>query len=168
MTEETGEPVSDGPDGPDEAGGPGGGREASAGARGAGERASADEGVPAGVGAPAGEGASAGEVLGELAGLRRRARSDRHAYWFPLVLFGVLSCAATPFYRSAFLLVGGAARSSGVTEVTLSPGLGAPLTGQAPFGGTFFLGYYWLVALGGGDLARALWDRGPARAAGVA
>jgi hypothetical protein len=123
--------------------------------------------APAGEAASAGEAARAGEVLGELAGLRRRARSDRHAYWFPLVLFGVLSCAATPFYRSAFVLVGGAARGAGVTQVALSPGLGTPLTGQAPFGGTFFLGYYWLVALVGGYLASALWYRRHARRAGL-
>ena len=106
-------------------------------------------------------------MLGELAGLRRRARSDRHAYWFPLVLFGVLSCAATPFYRSTFLLVGGVGRSPRVIEVALSPGLGMPLLGQAPFGGTFFLGYYWVVALVGGYLLTALWYRRHARRAGL-
>src|SRR5579859_3881004 len=29
------------------------------------------------------------------------ARTARHAYWFPLVLFGLLSCASVPFYISA-------------------------------------------------------------------
>jgi hypothetical protein len=170
MTGETGEPEPDGPGVPD---GPGEAGEASAGAHGAGEGAPAGEGAlagegaPAGVGALAGEATRAGEVLGELAGLRRRARSDRHAYWFPLVLFGVLSCAATPFYRSAFLMVGGVARSAGVTEVALSPGIGMPLLGQAPFGGTFFLGYYWLLALVGGYLVSALWYRRHARRAGL-
>src|ERR1700735_4692245 len=37
-------------------------------------------------------------LLGEMAALRRRARAARHAYWFPLVLFGLLTCASAPFY----------------------------------------------------------------------
>src|ERR1017187_6791717 len=41
------------------------------------------------------------ELLGELAVVRRRTRSARHAYWFPLVLFGLLTCAAAPLYVSA-------------------------------------------------------------------
>ncbi len=170
MTEETGEPE---PEGPGELGGPNQARDAGEGASAAAEGVPASEGaragraLPAAEGASAGVGASAGEVLGELAGLRRRARSDRHAYWFPLVLFGVLSCAATPFYRSTFLLVGGVGRSPRVIEVALSPGLGMPLLGQAPFGGTFFLGYYWVVALVGGYLLTALWYRRHARRAGL-
>ena len=38
------------------------------------------------------------ELLTDLTRLRRRARSARHAYWFPLVLFGLLTCASVPFY----------------------------------------------------------------------
>ena len=38
------------------------------------------------------------DLLGEMKVLRRRARAARHAYWFPLVLFGVLICASAPFY----------------------------------------------------------------------
>src|ERR1700735_4231927 len=34
------------------------------------------------------------DLLGEMTALRRRARAARHAYWFPLVLFGLLSCAS--------------------------------------------------------------------------
>jgi hypothetical protein len=37
------------------------------------------------------------DLLGEMRVLRRRARAARHAYWFPLVLFGVLTCASVPF-----------------------------------------------------------------------
>ncbi|WP_090096404.1 hypothetical protein [Lentzea jiangxiensis] len=39
------------------------------------------------------------ELLDELAGLRRRARDDRHGYWFPLLLLGVLSLGAIPLTR---------------------------------------------------------------------
>ena len=37
-------------------------------------------------------------LLAEMKALRRRARTARHAYWFPLVLFGLLTCASVPFY----------------------------------------------------------------------
>ena len=30
------------------------------------------------------------DLLGELRVLRQRARTARHAYWFPLILFGLL------------------------------------------------------------------------------
>ena len=36
------------------------------------------------------------ELLSDLARLRRQARTARHAYWFPLVLFGLLTCASAP------------------------------------------------------------------------
>jgi len=38
------------------------------------------------------------DLLAEMKALRRRARTARHAYWFPLVLFGLLTCASMPFY----------------------------------------------------------------------
>jgi hypothetical protein len=40
------------------------------------------------------------ELLSGLDRLRSQARSARHAYWFPLVLFGLLTCASVPFYVS--------------------------------------------------------------------
>jgi hypothetical protein len=131
------------------------------------EEGPAPEGKPepddrpgAGGPAAAGDGAPPEELLGELASLRRRARADRHAYWFPLVLFAVLSCAAVPFYRSAFPVTGGA------TAIAVArPGM--PLLGQTPLHGQFFLGYYWLVALVGGYLITALWYRRHARRAGL-
>ncbi|MEN3357928.1 MAG: hypothetical protein V7637_1910 [Mycobacteriales bacterium] len=41
---------------------------------------------------------SPAELLEEMTALRRRARADRHGFWFPLVLFGVLMLAAAPLY----------------------------------------------------------------------
>src|SRR6266446_4047723 len=38
------------------------------------------------------------DVLTEMKALRRQARARRHAYWFPLVLFGLLTCASVPLY----------------------------------------------------------------------
>jgi hypothetical protein len=108
------------------------------------------------------------ELLGELVGLRRRARSARHAYWFPLVLFGLLSCAALPFYRPAFPLAGARQGSGAVAAVRSGQAAaGLPVLGGNPLQGSFFLGYYWLVALVGGYLLCALWYRRHARLAGL-
>lgn len=101
-------------------------------------------------------------LLGELAALRRRARSARHAYWLPLLLFGVLSCAAIPFY-----LMGVPGSGSGTGAVAVASGPWLPLLGGKPLQGGFFLGYYWLVALVGGYLLCALWYRRHARIAGL-
>src|SRR5215469_16348724 len=37
-------------------------------------------------------------LLSEISRLRRDARSARHAYWLPLVLFGLVIGASAPFY----------------------------------------------------------------------
>jgi hypothetical protein len=103
------------------------------------------------------------EVLAELAALRRRARAARHAYWFPLVLFGLLSFAALPFYRSMQVQAGPVP----LTQMRAGPVPVMPLLGGGPFQGSFFLGYYWLVALVGGYLLCALWYRRHARLAGL-
>ena len=115
---------------------------------------------------PAGNGGSA-ELLGEMAALRRRARSARHAYWFPLVLFGVLICAAVPFYHSASAIAGDGPGHPAVAVARTASGTAMPLLGQTPFHGSFFLGYYWLVALVGGYLISALWYRRRGRLAGL-
>lgn len=38
-------------------------------------------------------------LLDDLTSLRKRARTDRHGYWFPLLLTGFLTLAAIPLYR---------------------------------------------------------------------
>jgi hypothetical protein len=102
-----------------------------------------------------------GELLSDLARLRRQARTARHAYWFPLVLFGLLICISAPLYVSS-------ARYAG-------PGV-AILTAQAPptlLGGlqagdnAVYLGWYWVIALVAGYLATLLWYRRHGRRAGV-
>lgn len=37
-------------------------------------------------------------LLVELAAMRKRTRADRHGYWLPLLLFGLITLGATPFY----------------------------------------------------------------------
>ena len=102
------------------------------------------------------------DLLGELRVLRRRARDARHAYWFPLVLFGVLTCASVPFYAELYRPDGAAAGATG-------PGPQLPVLGGA-FSGSAVqhdLGYYWLAALLGGLLLTLLWYRRNARRVGL-
>jgi hypothetical protein len=94
------------------------------------------------------------ELASELRALRRRARADRHAYWFPLVLFGLITCGAIPFY-----LQGAPAAQSGPGGPAL-PMLGGFLAHR-------YLGYYWLVALLAGLLLTLLWYRRNARRVGL-
>ena len=101
----------------------------------------------------------AGDLLGELSRLRRRTRAARHAYWFPLVLFGLLTCAAAPLYTATAAPGPGGGYRAGAT---------LPLLGGLPGArGGLSLGWYWAVALTAGYLATVLWYRRHARRAGV-
>jgi hypothetical protein len=89
------------------------------------------------------------DLLSDMKALRRRARAARHAYWFPLVLFGVLTCAAAPFYLQPSL----PSSTGAVTQPSPAlPILGGFLTQRYP-------GWYWLAALLGGLLLTLLWYR---------
>ena len=105
---------------------------------------------------PAGE----ADLLGEMRALRRRVRTARHAYWFPLVLFGLLTLASVPFYILP-------AYQAGLTAVAQGP-LPLPVLGGFP-GATVrgYLGYYWLAALLIGLLLTLLWYRWNARRVGL-
>jgi hypothetical protein len=98
-------------------------------------------------------------LLAEMRALRGRTRTARHAYWFPLLLFGALTCTSIPFYvqpqaRSGF--------SSGQVTAPILPFFGglAPLVSSA-------VAYYWLAALLAGLLATLVWYRWHARRVGV-
>jgi hypothetical protein len=43
-----------------------------------------------------------GALLAEMAGLRRAARRTRQAYWFPLVVFGLIEAGSAPLYYRRF------------------------------------------------------------------
>jgi hypothetical protein len=109
------------------------------------------------------QGGADAALLGEMQALRRRARAARHAYWFPLALFGVLTCASVPFYIQQ-----GGPEGGGITaSVTGAPAL--PVLGGYPGLLTQqYLGYYWLAALLAGLLATLLWYRWNARRVGLA
>lgn len=99
-------------------------------------------------------------LLADMKALRRRARTERHAYWFPLVLFGLLTCASVPFYVLP--------RPPGGIGVVPS---GSPLPVLGGYGALTVqrsLGYYWLAALLGGLLLTLMWYRWNARRVGLA
>ena len=92
---------------------------------------------------------SPGELLASMTALRRRTRADRNAYWFPLVLFGLLTVAAAPLY----------VESTEPAGMRALPEDSHPL---AALGGDFLersaaLGWYWLVALVAGYLLSLGW-----------
>jgi len=123
--------------------------------------------VTAGAEAPRDPAASAAEpagLLSEMRLLRRRTRADRHAYWFPLVLFGVLICASAPLYLQRPIPA-----HAGFGQVITAAGPSAPLLSD--FNGLLlnsYLPYYWLTALVVGLLLTLLWYRRHARQVGLA
>ncbi|HYA51549.1 MAG TPA: hypothetical protein VEG33_10290, partial [Streptosporangiaceae bacterium] len=123
-------------------------------------RAAGDEDHGSPAAAEAGPGGEPGPLLTDLARLRRQARVARHAYWFPLVLFGVLTCGAAPLYV--------AAAAPPPASGAYGAGSGPTLLGGTPGGaGGFYIGWYWTVALVGGYLLTLLWYRRHAGRAGV-
>jgi len=95
------------------------------------------------------------QLLGEVAAVRRKTRLARHAYWFPLVLFGLLTCASIPFYIVRLPPSGASVGSSPAGPVYLrSAYLGGfgMLTGR-------YITYYWLAAILLGVGATTAWYR---------
>jgi hypothetical protein len=101
------------------------------------------------------------ELLSDLDRLRREARSARHAYWFPLILFGLLTCASVPFYVSD---VTQAAPGVAIMRVTTPPSL---LGGEQAGRNGLFLGWYWALALIAGYLLTYAWYRRHQRRVGL-
>ena len=105
--------------------------------------------------------ASPEEILSDLDRLRRQARTARHAYWFPLVLFGLLTCASLPFYVSD---VTQPAPGVAVLQVTAPPTL---LGGEVAGRNGLLLSWYWAFALVAGHLLTWAWYRRHQRQAGI-
>jgi hypothetical protein len=103
---------------------------------------------------PAGP-ADPGELLGEMRAFRRRARLARHAYWFPLVLFGLLTLASVPFYIRRHPVGGGVFRIGPGLRVLPNGFLGGPGLLELAEG----TAYYWLAAILLGITATVLWYR---------
>lgn len=93
--------------------------------------------------------AEAEALLDDLAALRRRARRDGHAYWLPLLVFGVLVLAGSLLYR------GKVGEASGFPPSPLRL-----FTGGAFFGGNATaIGSYWLAVAVVGALVTLAWYR---------
>lgn len=106
------------------------------------------------------------ELLRQAKELRRAARKARHAYWGPLILFGLLIGLSAPIYVLGSGQAGsGGFASYGTTQVfgTICP----PVMCGPVWGGAAW-GYYWLVALPVGLLLTAVWYRWHARRVGLA
>lgn len=101
------------------------------------------------------------ELLGEMRALRRQARAARHAYWFPLVLFGLLTCASVPFYIQPPPPQG----SGGVVVYGNGPSL--PFLGGSPALVDSYVALYWVAALVGGLVLTQLWYWWHARRIGL-
>jgi hypothetical protein len=84
-------------------------------------------------------------LLADLDGLRRRTRGRRQAYWFPLVLFGLLLCGAAPLF----------VRMAAPCEGSCSVAATGP--GWLRGFGDGVLGVYWLCALLVGIVLTTLW-----------
>jgi hypothetical protein len=110
---------------------------------------------------PPGPDAGPDQLLTERATLRRRARATRHAYWFPLVLFGLLTIGAVPLY-----LVTAGRQPVGVS---VSPiGTSTIMLGGMPMAANgFYIAWYWAAALVVGYLLTLLWYRRHARRVGI-
>lgn len=142
-----------------------------------GDAEGAGAGEAASTGAAAGDvpapDVPAGELLSELTALRHRVRAARHAYWFPLALFGLIGCGAVPFYLAGGPPAGisyvghGMWSGNPVMPVFNSAGfLASDTAGPGSVGGVL-LGFYWVLALIGGFLVMMAWYRRHARRAGV-
>ncbi|HKN98968.1 MAG TPA: hypothetical protein VJX10_17745, partial [Pseudonocardiaceae bacterium] len=85
----------------------------------------------------------------DLTALRRRTRRDSHAYWLPLLLFGVLVLAGSLLYRGRF------GDQGGVPPYPLQLFTGGLLLG----GNATAIGIYWLAVAVVGALATLAWYR---------
>ena|SRR5579875_3152377 len=104
-------------------------------------------------------------LLGELRALRRQTRAARQAYWFPLLVFGLLICASVPFYVQRPRAGASALAWSGVS----GSGPASPFLGGYPAEpGDTGVAWYWTAALLSGLLLTLAWYRWHARRAGVA
>jgi hypothetical protein len=106
-------------------------------------------------------------LLDELSRLRKRARDDRHGYWFPFLAFAAIIAGAIPFYLRPECESGCSWSSADMPELWnwLHP------TGQGMrlgyFHPTLWLDFYWLAALAAGFLATVWWYRWHAKRVGV-
>jgi hypothetical protein len=97
-------------------------------------------------------------MLGDVSRWRSEARSARHAYWLPLVLFGVVISGSAPFYVEPI-------RPHSTSFIALSD---AAIPGFSPLLGRQSAALiYWLLAIGTGLYVISLWYRRHGRRVGL-
>jgi hypothetical protein len=107
---------------------------------------------------------AAGDALQEAKNWRSRTRAVRHGYWFPLVMFGLLTLAAAPLFWAKDL----SPCPHGEVTCTFSV-TGGPLA-QSLFnvGLGRWISLYWVLAVPFGYVATVFYYRHRARRTGVA
>lgn len=112
----------------------------------------------------------AGALLAETERVRREARRDRHSFWLPLTLFGLIVLGALPLYYEP--------TSTGMPTplpdgefsadlLTATEPDGVTILGGALNSNSDAIGRYWLIALPLGYLATAVYYWLRARRRGV-
>jgi hypothetical protein len=104
---------------------------------------------------------SPADLIGEMHSLRQRTRTDRRAYWLPLLVFGVLIAASVPLYVRSLPRC--------YTPPALA-GSAMPILGSVPsslYVGSHWIGAYWFVAMQVGIVATVLWYRWRGRQVGL-
>ena len=120
-------------------------------------------------------------LLTELTAMRKRTRADRHGYWLPFLLFGLITLVSTPFYARKMCVESGVDPT--LVEPQPCPWNSADMpwlyhwlhpTGQVMTSPVFSppppnigVDVYWIVALLGGYLAVVWWYRWRAAQIGV-
>lgn len=97
-------------------------------------------------------------LVDEIHEIRRQARSDRRAFWFPLLIFGLMITASAPMYA------GSSADGRNLDLGFVSEILG----GHGTYGNPAWLTVYWISLLVGGSVMTAAWYVWYSRVAGLA
>ena len=123
------------------------------------------------------EATEAASLLSDVRRLRRQTRSARHAYWLPVVLFGLLTCASVPFYIQPAAYCPAQAVRPGHQAVNGGHNTACTVSTRGPylpgFGGFLhqgwqgYLALYWVVAIAAGLTATYLWYRRRGRQIGL-
>jgi len=109
-------------------------------------------------------------LLDDLRTLRKTARTQRHAFWFPLLMFGLLVCASAPLYVEiddfGTPLPGSTGTDIGRVIPIHYPWLES-LGGSFPSNNLDARGIYWLVVLLFGAVITGAWYFWHARVTGL-
>src|SRR5829696_695225 len=91
------------------------------------------------------------DMLAGTLTLRRRARADRRAHWFPLLFFGVAIVGSAPLYVERLEIQDGGDAATALHSMPTDPRLGT----------------YWTIVLLGGALLTVWWYRRCGRRIGI-